>query len=158
MHSRIYQVSEKPIKEENLIEECRYEDDFVGSTADYVSKQVYESDIESDLEWLQTATKGIKIDTKTKTITITSKKEYFETKHEKFKELAEQLSYISLDDFISDKRYFDVHNLKRAYDEKHAFYIDDNDECTGITSMDNWVRSAEENKTYYVGNIFDYHF
>lgn len=155
MHSRIFQVSSEPITEENLIEEHKYEE---WEHADYVNKQVSSTDIESDLEWLQTATKGIKVNVEEKTITITSKKEYFTEKHDKFKELAEELSTITLEDFINGKADMELYDLKCAYEDKYDFYIDDNYEYCGLTNLDNWVRNAEENKTYYVGNIFDYHF
>lgn len=158
MHSRIFQVSIEPIEEENLIEDYRYEDGFVGSHADYVVKETSETDIESDLEWLQEATKGLEVDKEKKTLKILSKEDYFKNKHEKFKELADELSYISLEDFISNEATFSVEDLKSAFEEKRGFYIDDNDEYIGIANLDNWIRNAEENKTYYIGNIFDYHF
>ena len=153
MHSRIYQISEKPI--EDFIDEYRYDE---WSRADYVSLQTSETDIQSDLEWLQTANKGIEVDTENKTFKITSKKEYFDEKHDKFKELAEELSNTSLEDFISGKEHFKVYDLKCAYEEKYGFYVDDNDEFIGLTNLDNFVRNAEENKVYYIGRIFDYHF
>jgi hypothetical protein len=155
MHSRIFQVSSEPITEENLIEEYRYDE---WEHADYVVKQTSSTDIKSDLEWLQTANSGIKVNVEEKTITITSKEEYFTKSHDKFKELAEELSTISLEDFISGKANIKFHDLKCAYEDKYGFYIDDNDEYCGLTNLDDWVRNAEENKTYYVGNIFDYHF
>ena len=156
MHSRIFQVSRKPISQEDLIEEYRYEDSFVGSHADYVVKQS-ESEGIDDLDWLQTATKGLEIDTEKKTITITSKEKFFETKHEKFQELLEKLQYMSLKEFSNAQNSFDMYDLESAYNDKYGFYIDDNDEYCGLTTLDDWVRNAEENKTYYVGNIFDYH-
>jgi hypothetical protein len=157
MHSRIYQVSEKPV--EKFIEEYRYEDSFVGSIADYVSPVESESeDYINDLKWLQSATQGLKVNIKKGTITITSKEDYFETKHEKFKELLEKLRDITLADFASNKNHFDFADLRDSYDNKYKFYIDDNDEYCGLTTLDNWVRNAEENKEYYIGSIFDYHF
>lgn len=155
MHSRIYQISSEPIKEENLIEEYRYDE---WDRADYVVKETSETDIDSDLEWLQTANKGITVDIKEKTIVITSKKEYFDKKHDEFRELTEELSNITLEEFISTKNHFTIEDLKDAYENKHGFYIDDNDEYIGLTNLDNWVRNAEEGKEYYIGNIFDYHF
>ncbi len=158
MHSRIYQVSSSPVKEEDKIREYRYEDDFVGRVADYVSEVTSETDIESDLEWLSSANKGIKVDVENRTITVTSKKEYFESKHEKFQELAEKMSRITLEEFTTEKSYFDFYELKSMYDDKYGFYIDDNYEYTGLTSIDSWVRNAEENKEYHIGSVFDYHF
>lgn len=158
MHSRIYQVSSSPVKEEDKIREYRYEDDHLNGVADYIVEQTSETDIKSDISWLSSVNKGIKVDVESRTITITSKKEYFESKHEKFQELAGKLSGITLEEFIDGKSYFDFYELKSMYEDKHGFYIDDNDEYIGLTSMDNWVRNAEENKEYHIGSVFDYHF
>ena len=158
MHSRIYQVSEKPITD--FISEYRYEDWFVGNHADYVSPVEYQSeDYMSDLKWLRDVTEGIKVDLKKGTITVTSKKEYFEKKHDSFKNILEELSNTTLEDFsngnysLSSKMY----ELKSAYEDESSFYIDDNDEYIGITPLDNWVRNVEEGKEYYIGTITDYH-
>ena len=63
MHSRIYQVSEKPV--ENFIGEERYDEYFVGSIADYVSEVEHKSDdYIQDLKWLQNATEGLKVNIK----------------------------------------------------------------------------------------------
>ena len=155
MHSRIFQVSEKPIKEENLIKEYQY---YEWEHADYVSQIETNEGITEDLKWLQTATKGIEVDLEARTIKITSKKEYFEEKLEKFRELAEKLSTTTQEEFISPKSYTDFSTLEDLYNDKYGFYIDDNNEYCGLTTLDNWVRYSEENKTYHVGNIFDYHF
>lgn len=158
MHSRIYQVSEKPIT--TFVDEYRYEDWFIGTHADYTSIVEYQSeDYMSDLKWLQNVTKGIKVDFKKGTITVTSKKEYFEKKHEEFKNLLEELSYTTLEDFskgnfsLNSKMY----SLENTYEDKSSFYIDDNYENIGITPLDNWVRNVEEGKEYYIGTITDYH-
>lgn len=159
MHSRIFQISSNPIKEDNMIEEYRYEETFIGSVADYVVKQT-STEVINDLEWLQSVTegRGIEVDIDKKTIKVTSKESYFEDKHTAFTELAEKLSNISLTEFIEDKNYFDFYDLKTSYDDKHSFYVDDNDEYAGTETLDSFVRRAEENKIYYIGSVFDYHF
>lgn len=157
MHSRIYQVSKEPIKE--FIDEYRYEDNFVGRHADYVDLVEHESeDYISDLKWLQNATKGLEVNLKKGTVKVLSKKDYFEEKHEQFKEYLKKLQDITLADFTSRKNRFDILDLESAYNDKYSFYVDDNDEYYGITTLDDWVRSVEENETYYIGSIFDYHF
>ena len=159
MHSRIYQISEKPIPAEERTSEFRYEGDFVGSIADYVAGEEFRSnEYIQDLKWLESANKGIKVNTEENTITITSKEEYFKEKHEVFLNALKELQDISLEEFISDKKHFTLYNLKCAYEEKYGFYVDDNDDYYGITPLDNFVRNAEENKVYYIGTITDYHF
>lgn len=155
MHSRIFQVSESPIKEECLTDESCYDE---WDHPDYVCQVENDKNIIADLEWLQTATKGIKVDTGARTITITSKKEYFEEKLEKFKALAEELSTITQDEFMSSESSYKVSSLEDSYNTKCGFYIDDNNEYCGLTTLDSWVRYSKENKTYYVGSIFSYHY
>ena len=157
MHSRIYQVSNEPIKD--FISEDRYYEGFVGNYADYVSEVEHKSDdYLNDLKWIQNATNGLEVNIKEGTITVTSKKQYFNEKHDKFQELLEKLQNITLEEFSSRTRYFDILDLKSAFDDEYSFYVDDNDEFCGITTLDNWVRNAEEGKTYYIGTIIDYHF
>ena len=157
MHSRIYQVSEKPV--EDFISEDRYYEGFVGNYADYVSEVEHKSDdYLNDLKWLQNATNGLEVNIKEGTITIISKKEYFEKKYEEFKKLLEELEATTLEEFIGNKCAFKMTSLKYTYDDTAGFYIDDNDDYVGLTTLDNWVRNAEEGKTYYVGTIIDYHF
>ena len=155
MHSRIFQVSESPIKEECLTDESCYDE---WDHAEYVCQVEDDKNIIADLEGFQTATKGIKVDTEARTITITSKKEYFEEKLEKFRALAEELSTITQDEFMSPKSSYKFSDLEDLYNNKYSFYIDDNDEYCGLTTLDNWVRYSEENKVYHVGSIFDYHY
>jgi hypothetical protein len=141
-----------------MIQEYRYEDSFIPSKADYVVKQTQMDDIKADLSWLAQACKGIKVNLDKRTLVVTSKADYFEDKHEQFKELAEKLSTISLEDFMSTKKEFDFYDLKSTYEDKHSFYIDDNDEYCGLVSLDKWIRYAKENEVYYIGSIFDYHY
>lgn len=159
MHSRIFQISEKPITQNELIKEYRYEDNFVGSIAEYVAEVEFKSDnYFEDLKWLQNVAKGLEVNIKKGTIKILSKKEYFDEKHDRFKELCEKLRYITLEEFIGNEFYFDICELKDTYEDKYSFYVDDNDSYFGLTNLDNWVRNAEENKEYFVGSIMDYHF
>jgi pullulanase/glycogen debranching enzyme len=153
MHSRIYQISTEPIKD--FITEDRYDE---WGHADYTVEVQYESDdYMTDLKWLQNATEGLSINLKEKTITITSKEEYFTRKFDKFKELLEELQDINLKEFTESAKTLKVFDLVDSYEDKYAFYIDDDEYC-GLTNLDNWVRNAEENKTYYIGSIFDYHY
>ena len=158
MHSRIYQVSENPIEE--FIGEYRYEDGFVGELADYVAEVAKDSDsyIE-DLKWLNNA-KGLEVDIEKKTVKVVSKRDYFEEKHEEFQKELEELELTTLDEFCKENYPLisKMYNLECAFNNKRGFYMDDNDEYFGIITLDNWVRSAEEGKSYHIGTITDYHF
>lgn len=155
MHSRIFQIS----KECNTdsISESRYEDYFVPSIADYV---VQVADVEDDYAWLSQFAKGIKVETKdgVTTLTIVSKEEYFEKSFDNFQELIKKFSDYSLDEFISEKSFYDMYDLKREYDNKYGFYVDDNDEYFGIATFDYFMRSVNDGDVYYLSSVFDYHF
>ena len=155
MHSRIFQVS----KERNAepIQECRYEDYFVPSVADYVVKL---DDVEYEYKWLTSVNKGLKVETKdgVTTLTIVSKKEYFEKSFNEFQELIKKFSEYSLDDFVSDDNWLDFYNLKDAFDKSHGFYVDDNDEYIGTVTFDNFMRNVNDGDVFYLSTVFDYHF
>lgn len=152
MHSRLYQVSDQPIDKEELTHEYDYYDGFVGQVADYISERDEEK-IKADIDWLG-GQAGINVNSDKRTFVITSKTEYFSKKYDKFKEVLEKLSTFTLEDFVSPNNWLDFYNLENACEEKYGFYVDD---C-GWTTLDSWVRNAEENKTYHIGSTFDYHF
>ena len=151
MHSRIFQVSQEPIKEP--LTESRYYDYEGTDGIDYIVKS-NEKDV--DIKWLKQVTKGLEVTEDT--IKVVSKKEYFENSFLEFQELIKKYSEYTIEDFVNCHNWIDFYRLKDAYDNKLSFKIDDNDEEYGLTSLDNWVRNVEEGKTYYIGSTFDYHF
>ena len=161
MHSRIFQVSKEQI--EDRITEDRYFEGFVGNNGvDYV---VPTDNRQADLDWLTTCHKGLDVnvsyDADNKPVvklTILSKEEYFTKKFDEFKEYLAKLQDYTLEDFIKPFNCYDMMNLTDAYNNEHGFYIDDNDEYHGITTFDEFMRSAEDGDVYYIGSIFDYHF
>lgn len=157
MHSRIFQIQREPITEP--ISEFRYEECFVGQNGiDYVVKSDSKAE---DINWLTIANKGLQVSQNADgsyEIVIVSKEEYFEKSFEEFQTYIEKFSNYTMEDFIKANNNFDFLYLKDAYNNEHGFYVDDNDEWAGIQTLDEWVRNAEENKTYYIGEVFDYHF
>ena len=155
MHSRIFQVS----KERNAepIQDYRYEDYFVPSVADYVVKL---DDVEYEYKWLTKVNKGLKVETKdgVTTLTIVSKKDYFEKSFNEFKEHLKTVNEYSIDEFIDSKNWLVFYNLRNSYDEKHGFYIDDNDEYFGIATINEFMRNVNDGDVYYLSTVFDYHF
>lgn len=154
MHSRIFQVSKEPIRKEDWIEEDRYYDGFVSSVAEYVETV---GDPEEDYDWLGTS-KGLEVDLETKTLKIVSKEEYFKGAYNNFKEQVEKCSEVSLEDFISGRTALNVFRISQSYEDDHGFYIDDNGENYGITTLDDFVRCAPEGDVFYLGAVTDYHF
>lgn len=152
MHSRIFQISENPISEENYIDESSYYEGFVGRIADYVS----DSDVESDLNWLGRSS-GLEVDVESKTIIIKSKEKYFARKFKDFKANLKELSKLDINKFTTMESDFMMFHLKTCYENEYGFYMDDDGEYHGLTTLDHWVRISKENVPYYVGATFDYH-
>ena len=161
MHSRIFQISEEPLKEKesSSIRNCDlYHDYFPENIADSFEEIPFKSaEYFEELKWLKRTVKGIEVDVEKQTIIITNKAEYFKEKHSQFKELLNKLKDVTLEEFSSgrSKLYFDMYELNECYREKHGFYIDF---MGDLTSLDEWVRSVEENKVFFIGTIIDYHF
>lgn len=154
MHSRIFQVS----KERNAepIQECRYENYFIPSIADYVVKV---DNVESDYKWLTDINKGLKVETKdgVTTLTIVSKKEFFEKSFNEFQEYLKTVNEYSIDEFIDSKNWLVFYNLRNSYDNKYGFYVDDNDEYFGIATFNEFMRNVNDGDVFYLSTVFDYH-
>lgn len=155
MHSRIFQVS----KERNAepIQEHRYEDYFIPSIADYV---VNVADVEDEYKWLTDVNKGLKVETKdgVTTLTIVSKKEFFEKSFNEFQEYLKTVNEYSIDEFIDSKNWLVFYNLRNSYDDNHGFYIDDNDEYFGTVTLNEFMRNVNDGDVFYLSTVFDYHF
>ena len=165
MHSRIYQIGSTPIEKEDYINESDfYENSFVGEVADYVNDSTDRAD---DLDWLKSYCgddKGITIDIENGTIVINDKRKYFSEIFDKFKELLNKLSEeATLEAFARlDKSYWGLSSTLYDLDctangDKFGFYVYDMDDNGYITRFDEFLRYAEEGKTYYFGGTIDYH-
>lgn len=158
MHSRIFQISKKPV--ENRISEDRYYDGFVGRIADYVDELDTDGQLES-IRWLA-ETPGIHVKNVEgmATITIVDKKAYFAAKLMEFQNALKRLEKISLEDFIANSGALDygAWQMSEAYEDTFGFYVDDYDEQFGIISFDKFMRKADESNVWYIGAVIDYHF
>lgn len=157
MHSRIYQISTKPIHKDDYIEEDRYYDHwFINSVADYVNG---DTDRAEDIEWLKDCceARGISFgkDDGGEYLIVEDKNRYFAQKFERFQRTLSELSPITLDEFISAACGMQMYNLKDAYDEKFGFYVD-GDEFS-LETFDTFIRYAEVGTKYYIGATIDYH-
>lgn len=161
MHSRIFQISEKPIYREDYIDEEKYYENFVGEIADYVDDM---TDRESDIDWLKMHlenTGSAKFDGDK--FTIVNKAEYFKPKLKEFLSAMKQIVADLNDDqavFYDGGYKFDlsVYNMQSAYEDKFAFYVDDNGEYAGLETLDSFMRRVNNGDTFYIGATIDYHF
>lgn len=158
MHSRIYQISKKPIPKCDYIEEDNYYDHwFTNEIADYVNGN---TDRDDDIKWLKDCYEdnglSFGVDDNGKYFIIEDKTKYFLGNFEAFKKALEELSKTTLDDFMSGECGTSMYRLKEAYNDKFGFYVECED-C-GCESFDGFMRYATVGVKYYIGATIDYHY
>ena len=152
MHSRIFQVSLKPINKEDYIEESTYwEHWFVNSIADYV---VDSNDRNYDINWLKNCARGYTVgnDTNGEYLIITNRTEYFQHAFNRFQDMLNAIKNSTIDDFATG--IHEIWGLKNAYEDKFGFYIDADGE---LMTFDSFVRHCTTEEKYYIGGTVDYH-
>ena len=156
MHSRIYQISTKPIHKDDYISEDKYYDHwFLNSVADYVND---DTDRAEDIQWFKDCYEkyGISfgVDDSGEYFIIEDKLKYFEANFKRFKEVFNELSSMTLEEFADGKCSMSMYQLKEAYEERFGFYVDGDE--IGMSTLDEFVRYANETK-WYIGATIDYH-
>ena len=152
MHSRIFQLSTEPIKEEDYITEDTiiHDTSFIGYVADYVSDEV---DRKEDIKWLLDSITpyGAIYDEKEESLIFPKgfKERYFEKKFAVLKETVQKIS--SLEDFANDSLL--AYKLKSTITDRFSFYIYED----YYEPIDDFIRNLELNTKYYIGGILDYH-
>lgn len=157
MHSRIFQISTKPIDKCDYIEESNYYDHwFLNSVADYVNDSTDRAD---DIKWLKDCydKDGLSfgVDENGEYFMVEDKAKFFEPKFKRFQNALQELSTTTLDDFMNGKCGYQLYELKAAYDDKFGFYVD-GDEFS-LDTLNTFIRYAEIGKKYYIGATIDYH-
>lgn len=155
MHSRIFQVSLKPIEKCDYITENDYYDHwFTREWADYVSG---DCDRKDDIQWLKDCyeTKGVEFgaDDNGEYIIIKNKQSYFEDTFKNFMELIDKIKNYTLEDFTNG--IHEMWSLKNAYEDKMGFYADADGE---LLTFDDFIRQCVTEEKYYIGGTIDYHF
>ena len=152
MHSRIIQLSLKPIEVDAYIdtETFGYDDTFVGTIADYVAI----GDRKEDIEWFTSCLSsytGVECTKDTILFKEGFRESYFAKKFEQIKEV---VGSMTLEAFATNKE-FAVTTVKGLIEDKFAFYV--YMDGTYMT-LDYFLRSRMEyGKPYYFGGTVDYH-
>ena len=152
MHSRIFQASMEPIKENDYMCEADYYDHwFTKEWADYVSD---ECDRDTSIEWLKDCAKGyiVSEDDNGNYFVVTNKEEYFKDSYDAFMNALDELGKPTLKEFVNG---FSLYSLRNAYEDKGGFYIDADGE---LMTFDEFIRECAANEKYYLGAVLDYHF
>lgn len=153
MHSRIFQLSTKPIEKEDYITEEDFIDSFVGKIADYVSSN---TDREDDIEWFKSCYSKAKVSVEDSVVIFPKgfREGYFENKFEVFKKLSSELTF---EEFAGLKYSGSIFDIKEALEDEYGFYIYIEDE--GVNTLDYFIRRLmKENTIYYFGATVDYHY
>ena len=160
MHSRIFQLRETPIEEDNYIRESKYYDDwFTREIADYVDG---DTDRIEDIEWLKSSVSGIEFgaDEHGEYLIIKNREQYFEKSFQMFRRYLEEIHrQNTLKDFTNG--ISGMWSLDDVYDNKFGFYVDftiDTDRYTDLVTFDNFIRTSTDGDKYYIGATIDYHF
>lgn len=156
MHSRIFQVSSKPIEKHDYITESDYYDHwFTHEIADYVNGN---TERDYDIDWLANYCKGFSFerDENGEYFIIEDKGLYFSNAFENFKQALEKIGNPTLDEFVNG---IDLWNLKNSYEDKFSFYIEcaDCEYGSELMSLDTFVRISNVGEKYYLGGTVDYH-
>lgn len=161
MHSRIFELSTRPVDED-----CRYYSDyvpdwFVNSIADYVQDINIPEEREEDIEWLASYFNGAcMVNGDMLTFAENAKEKAFAEAFKEMKARAEKIAKADFDAFCGkrglEELEMDMYHLSDAFSAKYGFYIYDFD--TGsLRTIAAWLRDADISKPYYVGGIVDYH-
>lgn len=156
----IYQISREPISEVEYLTESKYYDNFVGYITDYVNDDTdRELDIQNLIDILENIADVQTSEDNQVFFIIKNKELYFEETFDNFKECAEKLSKINLEEYSTDGITSSMMNeLNRCYSYKYGTYIDDNGEEFGLITLDDFLRQAQNGDKFYIGATIGYHY
>jgi len=162
MHSKIIQISEKPISKRSFVSESQYYDDFVGRIADYVDE--LREDYRCDCVKSCLGGDAFVVAEDGKSFEVVDKDSYFRPRYDQFMKTLNDLKDATLEDFAGSSlrpHYefsYKVSLMASSYEDDYDIYVDDNGEKYGLIPLDQFMRYAQNGEKYYVGNVIDYHF
>ena len=152
MHSRIIELSEKPIEVDERIDESEYYDNgFLDTIGDYVDE---DTDRTADIEWFAgyLKNKGVitEFDTEKIVFSTDAKEKFFRNKYETFKKLTSEITF---EEFSEDSLC--LYNIRECINDKFGFYV----HYAGCYyTLDNFIRHiVKDGETWYIGGTLDYH-
>lgn len=159
MHSRIYQITTSPVPSQEYLSENYFSDHwFVGSVADYVSGDLNRDNEIAGFKKSLTENKvALFHDSDCFSILPEGKESYFKNAYEQFNKAAKKAASVSLEAFAaSDECSSLVYVINGSFCEKFGLYVS-SDEFETIP-LDEFIRYAEPEERYYIGNVLDYHY
>lgn len=153
MHSRLFQISDQPVYEDDFTSEYDYYDGFVGGIADSIRKEAG-YDRRQGIKELRNLLQGAaEVDVKNGRIKIIDKMKYFEPMFRQFKKHLASVNGMSLEDFAGANIYH-ANKMFDAFVRRYEFYVD----WGGMyETLDELMREVQNGDKLYVGAVFDYH-
>lgn len=176
MHSRIYELKKVQTAPNQLDEYAittetmdKYGIDYVSELSNSTDEQIKEECKIEELKWLQNCyVDSIKINMDIKSLQFTNPEKLMQSSFDEFQKVIKQLNDMTISDFynshpdsenpLTDIRYM-MYSLNQAYADESGFYIYDSDTDT-IEPINQFIRNNADDiasKTFYIGNILDYH-
>jgi len=156
-HSRIYQISIKPILEEDYLLADNFLDHwFTYTIADYVSD---DTDRAEDIQCLkEILSRSAEFESENSFIIKPGGKEkYFQKAYLTFISQCKKAASMELSEFVSiSELSVLVFNIKNTYCDEYSVYV--SSDAFGTIPLDEFIRSAEIGKRYFIGSTLDYHF
>ena len=160
MLNYIYQITENQISSDDYLHEVSlYDSNFLGNIADRVKNNVDRNGSLLSLKERFECGQIAKFNDNDYSFGLlgNAKKRYFKGKHNKFIEDIEILSNTTEEEFLenNDQISTNLRNVTGVFCREFADYVysDDSEPIT----FDEFIRSAEIGKKYFIGGIVDYH-
>lgn len=161
MHSRIFQVSTRPIPPEEYLSDC-YDDYFLNTIADYVIES--DSNREDDIDQL-IGVSGISVAEESPGVFYftVDKEAHLKPCYKRFKKcLLYMMNHLSFDAFcetpgVNNSVSYMLYDLNEAHNDRYAFRIINSDDSSIAYTLTDFVYLASEGVKYYIGGILDYH-
>lgn len=160
MHDYIYELSSRPIPENERYSLFDIPDWFHGSIAD----SVYDADGDERELAIESFVRSLgsccSYEDGVLRFTGNVKEGYFKGSFEAFQEAAARLATTDYREFSGQEHSHEfiraMTNLKQAYEDKfdHYVYLKDSEE---LIPMDSWMRDLDLSESYYFGGVIDYH-
>ena len=160
MHSRIFELSERPVPTDERLCLESVPDWFFSSISDF-AEDISDEDREDEIKWLAEyfhnlcTAEGDKL-----TFDPATPEKRFKRNYSKFLEKAAALTAMSYEAFCGRMGgrvlEYTLFELNDAYEDKYGFYVYE-PESLNLRPINAWLREADLTKPFYVGGIVNYH-
>ena len=159
MHSTVYELADHPIAKSSYMTPGYLPDWFFDTIADYATEMSGAERADSIATLAEyfgslCTRSGDQI-----SFSPQLKQTYFKESHRYFKEAAKALSKIDYDSFAgitpATAFHLALKRITESYTDKYGFYIYEGGE---LSPLDNWLRSADISKPFYIGGTINYHY